>query len=47
MNSRIWRIHTARCDRTKYLGVLQRYNPFFFTSLGAYFVATIITLYGL
>jgi hypothetical protein len=47
MNYRIWRIYTEPSDRAKYLGVLQKYNPFFRTSLQAHFVATIITLYGL
>jgi hypothetical protein len=47
MNYRIWRIYTEPGDRAKYLGVLQRYNSFFRTSLQAHFVATIITLYGL
>jgi len=47
MNYRIWRIYTEPGDRTKYLGVLQRYNSFFRTSLQAHFAATIITLYGL
>ncbi len=47
MNYRIWRIYTEPTDRTKYLGVLRRYNSFFLTSLQAHFIATIITLYGL
>jgi hypothetical protein len=47
MNYRIWRIYTEPGDRAKYLGVLQRYNSFFLTSIRAHFVATIITLYGL
>src|ERR1700676_5258427 len=47
INYRIWRIYTEPGDRAKYLGVLQRYNSFFLTSLRAHFAATIITLYGL
>jgi len=47
MNYRIWRIYTEPGDRAKYLGVLQRYNSFFLTSLQAHFAAAIITLYGL
>ena len=47
MNYRIWRIYTEPGDRAKYLGVLQRYNSFFRTSLQAHFVAIIITLYSL
>jgi hypothetical protein len=47
MNYRIWRIYTEPDDRAKYLGVLRNYNSFFITSLGAHFVATVITLYGL
>ena len=47
MNYRIWRIYSVPGDRAKYLGVLQRYNSFFLTSLQAHFVAAIITLYCL
>ena len=47
MNYRIWRIYSEPGERAKYLGVLQRYNSFFLTTLQAHFVAAIVTLYCL
>lgn len=45
LNYDIWRVYNGEETRPKYIGVMNRYNLFFHTSLHAHFVALLIALY--